>query len=415
MTSAARESRMPAIPLAGGELRDARHVCGSFDGTLEAHRVLMPFIVDGIERGERAVHVVDPERRATHAEWLASAGVDVERTLETGQLEIHTWQDVYLNGGRFDRASVRSFVLQSLAAGRAGGFPLTRFIGYMDWALQKAPGVEDLVAYESEIDSALRGVADPVICVYDLERHPAGAMAKVLAAHPLGVIDGDLRPSHAASPNARDRILRAASQLFARNGIGPTGVDTLIASAGVAKATFYRHFPSKDDLIVAWLLDRRSRWVQGVALLAEERARSPREVIPAFFDAVAEWLEAEDYRGCPYLNTAVEIGDTTHPALTVVRDYLTEIEGHIRAMLTAMGRRDAADLAPQVQALLAGSITLSVARRTTAKVFSARAAAMRLIGRGERPPCEPSAHSPTGWRWATASAPIPMPPRSRRR
>lgn len=383
MTSAARESRVPAIPLAGGELRDARHVCGFFDGPLEAHRVLAPFIVGGVERGERAVHVVDPKRRATHAGWLASAGIDVERHLETGQLEIHTWQDVYLRGGRFDRAAVREFVLESMFAGRASGFPLTRFIGYMEWALQKAPGVEDLVAYESEIDIALRGVADPVICVYDLERHPAGAMAKVLAQHPLGIVNGQLRPSHAASPTARDRILRAASQLFARNGIGPTGVDTLIASAGVAKATFYRHFPSKDDLIVAWLLDRRSRWVQGVAQQAEERAGSSREVIPAFFDGVAEWLEAEDYRGCPYLNTAVEIGDTTHPALTVVRDYLLEIEGHIRAMLVAMGRRDAAELAPQVQALLAGSITLSVARRTTATVFSARAAAMRLIGEAD--------------------------------
>jgi hypothetical protein len=117
-----------------------------------------------------------------------------------------------------------------------------------------------------------------------------------------------------------------------------------------------------------------------VAQRAEERAGSPHTVIPAFFDVVAEWLEAEDYRGCPYLNTAVEIGDPTHHALTVVRDYLLEVEGIIRAMLTTMGRRDAAQLAPQVQALLAGSINLSVARRTTASVFSARAAAMRLIG-----------------------------------
>ena len=380
MTSAGREPRMPAIPLVGGELRDARHVCGFFDGPIEAQRALVPFVVDGLERGERAVHIVDPARRATHAEWLASAGIDVHRALETGQLEIASWQDVYLNGGRFDRASVREFVLKSLAAGRAGGFPLTRFIGYMEWALQKAPGVQDLVDYEAEIDAALRGAADPVICVYDLERHPAGAMVKVLAAHPLSIVDGELRPSHEASTSARDRILRAASQLFSRNGIGPTGVDTLIASAGVAKATFYRHFPSKDDLIVAWLQDRRSRWVARVARRAEERAVSPAEILPAFFDAVAEWLETEDYRGCPYLNTAVEIGDETHPALDVLRDYLSEVEAYLRSVLAAMGRNDAAELAPQVHGLLAGAITLSVARRNTAPAISAREAAIRLIG-----------------------------------
>jgi hypothetical protein len=98
MAAAAREPRMAAIPLAGGELRDARHVCCFFDGPLEAHRVLVPFIGDGLERGERAVHVVDPARKARHAEWLASAGIDVQAALETGQLEIHTWQDVYLSG-----------------------------------------------------------------------------------------------------------------------------------------------------------------------------------------------------------------------------------------------------------------------------------------------------------------------------
>lgn len=275
---------------------------------------------------------------------------------------------------------MRAFVMQSLAAARAGGFPLTRFIGYMDWALQGVAGVEDLVAYESEIDAALRGAADPVICVYDLERHAAGSLAKVLAAHPLGIVDGDLRPSHAASSTARDRILRAASQLFSRYGIGPTGVDTLIASAGVAKATFYRHFPSKDDLIVAWLHDRRSRWLERVARRAEERARSPQEVIPAFFDAVVEWLEAEDFRGCSHLNTAVEIGDAAHPGLDVVRDYWSEVEAYLRSVLVAMGRRDSVELAPQVQALLAGAISLAVARRSTAAAISARAAAMRLIG-----------------------------------
>ena len=381
MTATTREPRVPAIPLAGGELRDARHVCGIFEGPIEANRALAPFILDGLERGERAVHVVDPARRAMHGEWLASAGVEVQQALETGQLEIHTWQDVYLNGGRFDRASVRAFVEKTLAAGRAGGYPLTRYIGYMGWALQKAPGVDELVAYESEIDAALRGAADPVICVYDLERHAPGVVAKVLTAHPLSIVDGELRPSHAASSSARDRILRAASQLFSRNGIGPTGVDTLIASAGVAKATFYRHFPSKDDLIVAWLQDRRSRWVARVARRAEERAESPREVIPAFFDEVADWLETEDFRGCPYLNTAVELADETHhPALDVVRDYLLEVEAYLRSVLAAMGRNDAAELAPQVQALMAGAITLSVARRTTAPAISARAAAIRLTG-----------------------------------
>lgn len=380
MINAARVSRTLPIPLAGGELRDARHVCGLFDGPAEAHEALIPFIVDGLQREERGVHIVDPARRATHLDWLAAAGIDVDAAFAAGHLEVPTWNDVYLNGGRFDRSSVGAFVLAALDAGRARGFPRTRLIGYMEWALERVPGVEDLVRYEVEVDAVLRGLPDPVICVYDLERHPAGAIARIQAAHSLAIVDGDLQSGPAAVVSPRDRILRAASQLFSRHGIGPTGVDTLIASAGVAKATFYRHFPSKTDLVVAWLQHSRTRWFERVRLRAEERAGSAVELIPAYFDAVVEWLEGEDFQGCPYLKSAVEIRDDASPGIQVVRDAFAEIEAYLRDTLTEMGDADAEVHAEQIQALLAGGISLAVARRSVAPALAARAAAVRLIG-----------------------------------
>jgi AcrR family transcriptional regulator len=383
MTSAARVPRTSPIPLAGGELRDARHVCGLFDGPAEADEALLPFIVDGLHQEERAVHIVDPARRIAHLEWLSAAGIDVDAALGTGQLDVRTWQEVYLSGGRFDRSSVGAFVLASLDAGRALGFPRTRLIGYMEWALEQVPGVDDLIRYEEEVDAVLRGLPDPVICVYDLERHPAGVVAKIQALHPVGIVDGDLQPGSAAVVSPRDRILRAASQLFSRYGIGPTGVDTLIASAGVAKATFYRHFPSKTDLVVAWLQHSRTRWFERVRLRAEERAGSAADLIPAYFDAVVEWLEGEDFQGCPYLKSAVEIRDDASPGIRVVRDALAETEAYLRDALIAMGHRDAEQRAEQIQALLAGGISLAVARRSTAPAIAARGAAVRLIGRHE--------------------------------
>jgi AcrR family transcriptional regulator len=380
MTQRVHIPRVPPIPLAGGELRDVRHVCGFFAGPTKAEETLLPFIVSGLERGERALHIVDPARRTTYLQRLTTAGIDVQRALDTGQLEVPGWDSVYLSGGRFDRAAVLTFIQEALAAGRSRGFPLTRVIGYMEWTLQRVPGVEDLLIYESEVDVAFRGVADPLICVYDLERHPAGLILQVLAAHQLGIVEGDLRPSFTSSPSPRDRILAAASQLFPRHGIGATGVDALISSAGVAKATFYRHFPSKDDLIVAWLRDGRSRWLDRVRRRVEAQARSPEEVIPMFFEAVVDWLGSEDYRGCPYLNSAVELADANHPAIRVVRDYLSEVEAYLREALAAMGHRDSATLAPQVQALLAGGISLAVAHRSARPMLAARAAALRLIG-----------------------------------
>lgn len=169
------------------------------------------------------------------------------------------------------------------------------------------------------------------------------------------------------------------------------GVDTLIDVAGVAKATFYRHFPSMDDLVVAWLRDPRARWFDRVRKQAEQAATTPEELVPAFFEAVAKWLEAGDFRGCRYLNTPIEITNNSHPARAVIRGYLQEIEDYLREMLTAGGYRDAALMVAEVQALLAGAISLGVARRTGASALVARDAAIRLLASVERDAVDKSA------------------------
>jgi len=364
--------------LAGGELRDVRHVCGLFDGPEASYRTLLPFIVDGLRDGQGALHIVDPARRESHLARLTAAGVDVQGALEGGQLEVLTWESAYLRGGGFDRAAMAQLLAATMAEGRDRGYRLTRVIGWMDWATSQVPGVGDLATYEMEVDAALRGQPDPVICVYDLERHRTSLLGTIQGVHPLAIVDGQLR-GRPGPAQPRDRILRAASELFGRRGIDATGVDTLIQVAGVAKATFYRQFPSKDDLVLAWLLDGRTRWLERVRGNAEASARSPEELIPRFFDAVAEWLEADDFRGCPYLNAAVEIVDPTHPARDAVRAYLSEVESYLRRALSASGHQAASPLAQQLQALLAGAISLSVAFRTPEPVLAARHAAMTLL------------------------------------
>ena len=113
--------------------------------------------------------------------------------------------------------------------------------------------------------------------------------------------------------SARDRILSAAHDYFHNVGIRATGVDTLIEAAGVAKATFYRHFPSKDDLVVAWLCDSRPRWFYRIRDEAEDVAPRPEELIPLIFESVARWIEEDGFRGCAFLNAAVEITGSVIP------------------------------------------------------------------------------------------------------
>jgi AcrR family transcriptional regulator len=367
-----------SIELAGGALRQRRHVCGLFDGPEESYRTLLPFIAEGLQRGERALHIVDPALHDFHLERLASAGIDVHASIDSGQLEVTTWDSAYLRSGRFDGSDMVTLIREGLEAARDMGYPITRAIGYMEWADAEVR-IADLLAYEMEIDATLRDLPDPVVCAYDVERHTARRLVRILGVHALGIIGGALRGTGGADLQPRDRILNAASDLFSRRGIGATGVDTLIKNAGVAKATFYRHFPSKDDLIVAWLLDERTRWFDRVRRIAEEAANSSDELVSGLFDAVAAWLEANDYRGCPYLNTAAEIVDPAHPARRVLQDYLSEIQAYLKEALAARGYARAGALAAEIQTLLAGGISMSAANGTSAPVTVAGNAAIRLL------------------------------------
>lgn len=370
---------MNAIRLAGEDLGDHRHVCALVDGPSDAYELLLPFILDGFADGDRAFHIVDPEARAAHLERLAAAGVDVTAATESRQLEIATWTDSYLKGGKFDRSSQLARIRQMLGEGPELGYRRTRGIGTMEWQHDREPDT-DLLWYESRVSQLLRGKADVLVCAYDLNLHSARTIAEVMGIHHAAVIGGVLRPSGAAArPSARDRLLAAASELFYENGIQATGIDRLIDAAGVAKATFYRHFPSKDDLVAAWLREPRMRWLDDIRVRVAASGADAEGRILVFFEVVRDWLEEADFRGCPYLNTAVEITGRAHPARTIIRDYLQEVEDYLEQLLAEAGYRDSRSLAAELQTLTAGAIALAVAHRTGDSVAVARDAAARLV------------------------------------
>lgn len=374
------------VQLAAADLGDHRHVCALFEGPEEAERVLPPFTADGIAAGERGVHMVDPAVRADHLELLTDAGVDVPLAISSGQLEIQTWDSSYLRDGRFDAAEMTAVIVQLLAEGHDRGYPMTRIIGYMGWAANDPPGVDELIGYEASVDELLRDGPDVVVCAYDLQLHSARTIADLLGVHSIALVGGVLRPFKTVESTAspRERILAAASRLFNETGVRATGVDALIRAAGVAKATFYRHFPSKDALVVAWLNDPRSRWLDRVRKQADRAGPAPDRIVLGFFDAAAEWLESEAYRGCPYLNTAAEITDPDHPALGVIRAYLDEVGDYLLGLVTKAGYRDPAMLAAELHNLMAGGIMLTMARRSGAPARAARVAAEHLLSVAER-------------------------------
>jgi MEDS: MEthanogen/methylotroph, DcmR Sensory domain len=151
------------IRFAGSVLEARRHVCAFFHDADEEYRVLLPFIKDGFEQGERAFHIVDPNLRAEHRLRLTSAGIDVEKAERSGQFELRNWADAYLRDGHFDQDRMLALIGEVLDGGRQQGFARTRLVAHMEWALEDRPGVDDLVEYETRLNYLLPRYTDAVI------------------------------------------------------------------------------------------------------------------------------------------------------------------------------------------------------------------------------------------------------------
>lgn len=155
-----RDSR--AVHLAGSVLDRKRHVCAFFHTKDEEYHVLLPFILEGFEREERAFHIVDPAHREAHMQRLRDAGIDTEQAQATGKLEVRPWEEAYLRGGHFDQNAMLSLIEEVLESGKDEGFSLTRLVANMEWALEDRPGVEDIVEYETRLNYVLPKYDDAV-------------------------------------------------------------------------------------------------------------------------------------------------------------------------------------------------------------------------------------------------------------
>lgn len=151
-----------SVHLAGSKLDRARHVCAFFHSRDEEYRVLTPFILEGFEHGDRAFHIVDPDHRSDHLERLRESGVDTGAAEASGQLTVMRWEDAYLRGGHFDQNAMLALIEEVLTAGKTQGFPLTRLVANMEWALEDRPGVEDIVEYETRLNYVLPKYDDAV-------------------------------------------------------------------------------------------------------------------------------------------------------------------------------------------------------------------------------------------------------------
>jgi AcrR family transcriptional regulator len=188
-------------------------------------------------------------------------------------------------------------------------------------------------------------------------------------------MDGQNVGSTSRSPDARERILSAAGSLFYNDGIHATGVERIAAKAGVSKRTMYQHFPSKTQLVEAYL-----RGIHDTGGMPNEKALdqpgvSPRDRMLAIFDGPP----TDRFRGCPFHNAAVEAADQMPGVHAVVHEHKLQFIARLIAVAAEAGTADPYRLGHQLAVLFEGAVSLATSLNDTAPLLHARSAAEVLI------------------------------------
>lgn len=184
----------------------------------------------------------------------------------------------------------------------------------------------------------------------------------------------------------REHILETASDLFYRRGVRAVGVDLIIQEAGVAKTSLYRHFPTKDDLIVAFLeredLEFWSLWDE----VAREHAADPMAELETHMRWIGERLARANYRGCPQINVAAEFAEPNHPARHVSRAHMRALRARLDELAQRLGASNARELGAQLALLVNGAFAssglLAPKEATDVLLASARALCARSTQQG---------------------------------
>lgn len=181
---------------------------------------------------------------------------------------------------------------------------------------------------------------------------------------------------------ARERIMRTAHDLFYREGIRATGIDRIIAESGVAKVTFYRHFPSKNDLIKAYLEYRHELWMSWFVDALNRYQLPRRQPIDALVPALEEWLLSNGYRGCAFINAVVEFDGVLPVVLEISRRHKLEMTQVIASLLPVSKHREVD--AQAVAMAVDGAIVRAQMDKTTAdvlKILDVLLRSLKLVGK----------------------------------
>ena len=187
-------SRAPrTITLGRATINCRCHVCAFFYSREDEYNVLMPFMLEGLLAGDTAIQILDKDHRAERIRRLSEHGIDTEDAEQNGQLDVRTWEDAYLQPGRFDQDAMIAMLQELGTSGERRGTGVTRLWTNMEWALLDRSGVHDILEYESRVNDILPKYDMAAVCSYDLSKFSAALMVDVLRTHPQVIVGGILQ------------------------------------------------------------------------------------------------------------------------------------------------------------------------------------------------------------------------------
>lgn len=189
MTEADQGALVP-ITLAGGILDPYRHVCAFVNSRDEEHRLLDPFVSEGLTHGEKALYLVDAAERANLVRHLRHLGLDMPTLLDQRQCDVRTWSETYLRGGRFDPDAMLLLLNECLVDSPS---PRIRMVADMGWAVQQPDVSNLLLEFEARANFVHANHTHIVICVYDTAEFDAEFVIDILRTHPMALIGGVLQ------------------------------------------------------------------------------------------------------------------------------------------------------------------------------------------------------------------------------
>jgi AcrR family transcriptional regulator len=184
---------------------------------------------------------------------------------------------------------------------------------------------------------------------------------------------------------ARERILKTAARLFYAHGINNVGVDLVASRSRATKTSLYRHFPSKEKLVAAFLDRINGEWSSWLKARVASASDDPRERLLAVFDALGEWFRTPTFRGCPFINSAAEAADRSSPIAKSAWRFKMGFRDYLLQLSREAGADDPGLLSDQLLLLADGAIVRAAMSGRTGSAAAAKKAARALLRRQSRP------------------------------